>query len=243
MHSSAPGTQSGSFRTTQWTLVFNAADGGSPSNSDALEELCRSYWFPIYVFLRRKGYAEEQSRDLTQSFFARILAKNSLSFACPRKGKFRTFLLSSLNNFLANEWDRLKAQKRGGDREIISLDCEDAENRYAMESSFTGSPELHFDRKWAQEVMRRVMAALRAEFDSSGKSERFEHLKGFLLGDGPFESYAAAAKQLNTTEQAIKGAVLRLRRRVGEALREEIAGTVENEAEAQAEIRYLLSIM
>ncbi len=220
-----------------------AADLQSPENGEALEKLCRSYWFPVYAYVRRKGHGDEEAKDLTQSFFAQLLAKKTLAFADPARGKFRTFLLCSLNNFLANEWDRVTAQKRGGGAPTFSLDAPEAENRYRSECLDAGpAPEL-YDRQWAHQVMQIVLARLRAEFDRGGKEQRFEVLKGFLLGESHLDSYQAAASVLGTTEQAVKGGVLRFRRRFGEILHQEIAETVGSEKETLEEIRYLLAAL
>jgi RNA polymerase sigma-70 factor (ECF subfamily) len=233
----------GVFHTTQWSVVLNAADSQSPENASALERLCSGYWFPVYVFVRRKGFEEETAKDLTQSFFARLVGKRALSTVDPHKGRFRAFLLASLANFLANEWDRAKAQKRGGEFLFCSLDAAEAEERYRIQPADNASPELLFDRKWAEEIMTRVLARLRRECDSDGRGKRFETLKGFLFGDSQLRSYKEAAVELGTTEQAIKGAVLRLRRRLGDLLREEVAETVASGEDLQEEIRHLLSVL
>lgn len=232
------------FRTTHWSVVLRAGEEESPRRRNALEELCRTYWFPLYAFVRRKGHKEEEAKDLTQAFFAHLLEKkHRLEGVGPEKGKFRTFLLCSLTNFLANEWDRARTLKRGGSVNFISLDEQDPEERYRLEPTDQLTPERLFERRWAQATMTQVLARLRSEFDEMGKERRFDTLKGFLLGDSEFTSYAEAAEQLGVTEQAIKGAVHRLRRRFGELLREEIGQTVEKPEAVDEEIRYLLAAL
>jgi len=232
------------FRTTHWSVVLQAGNAASPDSAAALERLCRTYWFPLYAFIRRKGHSEEDAKDLAQAFFAHLLDDHHrLGTVGPEKGKFRSFLLCSLANFLANEWDRRRTLKRGGAIQFMSLDEQDAEERFRIEPVDHLTPERLFERRWAQAVMAQVLARLRTEFDGAGKERRFDALKGFLLGDSTFSSYAEAAGQLGVTEQAIKGAVLRLRRRFGEVLREEIAQTVEQPEAVDEEIRYLLAAL
>jgi DNA-directed RNA polymerase specialized sigma24 family protein len=231
------------FQTTSWSAVLRAGDALAEGSREALEGLCRVYWFPLYAFVRRKGYPEEDAKDLTQAFFSRLLEKHGLSHAASDKGRFRTFLLCSMQNFLNNEWDRARALKRGGAVPAISLEGIDPETRYRLEPVETLTPDRLFDRRWAQETMSQALARLRAEFDGLGKSQRFDALKGFLVGGGDFGSYAAAAEALGVTEQAIKGAVLRLRRRLGELLRQQIAETVTDEAMIEQELRHLLEAL
>jgi len=232
-----------SFRTTHWSVVLKAGHDSSPESSAALEQLCRAYWFPLYAFVRRKGYPEEEAKDLTQAFFARLLEKKGLERVGPEKGKFRTFLLCSLGNFLANEWDRARTLKRGGGLNFISLDEQDPVGHYRPEAEDDLTPERVLERRWAQAIMTQVLARLRAEFESSGREQRFDLLKGFLLGDSEFASYAEGATRLGVSEQAIKGAVLRLRRRFGELLREEISHTVDKPEAVDEEIRYLFAAL
>lgn len=230
------------FRSTLWSVVLRA---GNPSldSPEALEKLCRTYWFPLYAFVRRKGFSEQDAQDLTQAFFGRLLSKQALAQVGPEKGRFRTFLLCSMNNFLANEWDRARTLKRGGNVEFVSRDELDFEERYQLGSPESSTPDQLFDRRWAEETMALALGRLRTEFEGSGKDERFGVLKGFLAGNSEFSSYAEAAAHLGVSEQAIKGAVLRLRRRLGELLREQIEETIDDPKLIDQELRHLLSAL
>jgi len=231
------------FRTTHWSVVRRAADVASPTQEQALESLCATYWFPVYAYVRRKGRGEEDAKDLTQSFFAHLLTKGGLAKAEPSRGRFRTFLLSSVSNFLCNDWDRLSAQKRGGRMEFISIEAADCESRYLLAAGDGFPPEELFDREWAREIMTRAVAQLREECESGGRAARFETLKGHVFGNANPSSYRTAAEQLGATEQGVKLAVLRMRRRLGELMRQEVAETVEDEGEIQAEIQHLMAIL
>lgn len=203
-----------------------------------MEELCGTYWYPLYAYVRRCGYDSHEAEDLTQEFFARLLAKNYLADVDRAKGKFRSFLLASLKHFLANEWDRAQAKKRGGGHTIISLD---AETRYRQEPMDELSADKLLDRQWAIALLDQVLARLGAEYADAGKSEVFEQLKNSLTGNRDSIPYAAIAAKLDTTEGAVKVAVHRLRQRYRKLLREEIAHTVASPAEIDEEIRHLFA--
>jgi len=203
--------------------VVRAADSQSPEASAAMERLCRTYWYPLYAFVRRKGHDHHDASDLTQAFFARFLEKRYLRSVDANRGKFRTFLLTSLTHFLANEWDKAQAQRRGGGRQIFSLDEESADGRYQLEPADDASPGKLFDRRWAQTVMEVVLNRLAGEMDE----KRFEVLKGFLLEEIGSVSYDAASGQLGMTVAAITSAIHRMRGRFRVLLFEEIAQTVE----------------
>lgn len=209
----------------------------------ALETLCRAYWYPLYAYVRRKGHDPHEAQDLTQGFFERFLSRNFLQSVDAGKGKFRSFLLASLNHYLANEWDRKQTQKRGGRNEIISLDAELAENRYDREPAHELSPEKLFERRWAHTVLDLVLQRLRADFDVAGQVKRFDALKGFLLDERGSVPFAEAAKELGMQEAAVKSAVHRMRKRFRELFREEIANTVATPAEIDEEIRHLILAM
>jgi RNA polymerase sigma-70 factor (ECF subfamily) len=232
------------FAATRWTLVLAAARGKTSSQAaDALAELCRIYWYPLYAYVRRRGYGTQDAEDLTQEFFFRLLAHESLDAIAPDKGKFRSFLLVALKHFLANEWDRAQARKRGGGQTIVSLDAPSAESRFRMEPSHDLTPEKLFERQWALTVLNRALSRLQEEFSTRGKAALFEGLKGFLGGGPTTASYADAGRALEMSEGAVKVAVHRLRRRYRELLRDEIAQTVSCPEEIEDEIRYLLSCL
>lgn len=233
------------FAATRWTLVLAAAGGKASSRAaGALAELCGIYWYPLYAYVRRRGHGIQDAEDLTQEFFARLLARDGFEAVAPEKGKFRAFLLAALKHFLANQWDRGQAQKRGGGRPIASLDARGAESRLRMEPSHDLTPEKLFQRQWALTVLDRVLARLQGEFVAGGKTAVFEGLKGFLIGGGGAATgYAEAGRELNMTAGAVKVAIHRLRRRYRELLRDEIAQTVDREEEIEDEVRYLLSCL
>jgi RNA polymerase sigma-70 factor (ECF subfamily) len=229
------------FRTTHWSAVLTARDKRSPQAQEALAELCRTYWYPLYAYIRRRGHTHADAEDLTQGFFERLLAKDYLGDLTPGMGRFRSFLLTALKHFLANEWDRAQTRKRGGGEVIISLDDEAVENRYRCEPTDDVSPEVLFERRWALTVLDRVLARLRAELAASEKAGLFDELKGYLLGDETAGSYAEVAARLGMKEGTIKVAVHRLRRRFGELLRATIAETVADPGEVEDEVRQLIA--
>lgn len=245
--SSLPGSTSAdapaprpAFVTTHWSVVLSARDQGSATSNEALEALCRTYWYPLYAFVRRQGRTPHDAQDLTQEFFARLLEKDYLKAAAPDKGRFRTFLLVALKRFLANEWDRQRAQKRGGSNPVVSIDQELAESRFAAEPAQL-QPDLLFDRQWARTLLDHTMLRLREEYMSSGRAKLFELLRSCLARDESALPYAEIATRLNLTEPAVKMAVQRLRARYREILRAEIAETVASEDEVEEEIRHLFS--
>lgn len=215
----------------------------SKAGEEALEELCRTYWYPIYGYIRSRGHSAEDAQDLAQGFFERFLGKNYLESVNTERGRFRSFLLASVNHFLSNEWDRARAQKRGGGSAMRSLDEEDAEGRYLLEPADAETPESLFERNWAETVLAKVLDRLRDECNSGGRGGRFEALKGFLIEDKGEESFAEAAGRLSVTEAAVKSFVRRLRARYRESFREELAKTVEDPAQIDEELRYLVSVL
>jgi RNA polymerase sigma-70 factor (ECF subfamily) len=229
------------FATTQWSLVLAAGDRGSPEAQEALAILCETYWAPLYAFVRRQGFDEHQSQDLTQEFFAQLLDKEFLRAVVPGKGKFRTFLLIAVKHFLANERDRARAQKRGGGRSLHGLDFDQAERTYSLEPYHTLTPEKHFDRRWAVTLLNQVVVQLRDESIQGGRAQLFEMLKGFLSGEGATVSYAEAAAALNMSEGAVRVAVHRLRARYRDLLRAQIGRTVNHPSEIDSEIRELFA--
>ncbi|UCG59320.1 MAG: sigma-70 family RNA polymerase sigma factor [Phycisphaerales bacterium] len=233
----------GRFATTHWSVVRAAGRPKSAHYREALEKLCQTYWFALYSYMRRHGYKSHEAEDYAQAFFARLLEKEGLRLADPKLGKFRSFLLASLKNFLANERDRLRAQKRGGGRKILSLDVEHAENRYTLEPADRLSPEKLYERSWAMTVLEGAMGRLGTEADSMGKRGVFDHLKTYLTAAKSSVPYKDVAARLDMTEGAVKVAVHRLRRRYRELLRDEIAQTVVTEEQIDEEIRDLFAAL
>ena len=229
------------FPTTRWTLVVAAGDPRRKEARSALVSLCENYWYPLYAYLRRRGYAADPAQDLTQEFFTRVLEGRYLDRANPEKGRFRSFLLTSLKFFVADEDDRHRALKRGGGQ-LLPFEFSPGEERYQREPGHDETPERIFERRWALSVLDRVMEKLRDEFVQHGRLEHFERLKIFLLGqsDAP---YAALACEMNTSEGALKVAIHRLRKRYRELFRQEIADTVADPAEVESELRFLAAAL
>jgi DNA-directed RNA polymerase specialized sigma24 family protein len=231
------------FTTTHWSLIVNAQDTASPLAAAALEKLCRSYWYPLYVYVRRQGEDEESAKDLTQAFFARLLEKHYLAQVERAKGKFRSFLLVALKHFLADEWDKARAQKRGGGQQLVSLDDSTSEERYRLEPVEAMDAEKLFERRWALTLLEQARTRLKDEYLESGKATLYEHLKAFESGDKDAPSYAHVAAEFGLTESAVKSAVFRLRQRYRELVREEVAHTVDSPEEVDGEIRHLISVI
>ena len=223
------------------TLVLAAGRPQAPHADVALEELCRTYWYPLYVYVRRQTTTREDAEDLTQAFFARFLEKNYLVGLSSDKGKFRAFLLAALKHFLANEWDRANRLKRGGGVANLSLDWQDADTRYQINPADNLSPDKLYDRAWAVTLLGRVISHLREESEAEGKTELFEQLKPFLMADKSAIPYGQAAEALKLSEGAVRVAVHRLRRRYRELLRAEIAQTLADPAQADEEMKALMS--
>src|SRR3954462_3662204 len=232
---------SSQFPNTRWTMVFAAGDPDRKEARSALVSLCEGYWYPLYAYLRRRGYAADQAQDLTQDFFVRVLEGRYLDRADPERGRFRSFLLSSLKFFVADEEDRNRAHKRGGGA-LVPLEFSSGEERYQREPAHHETPERIFERRWALSVLDRVVDRLRREFVQHGRPEHFERLKVFLLGhsDAP---YASLAREMNTSEGAFKVAIHRLRKRYRELFRQEIADTVVDPADVESELRHLASVL
>jgi RNA polymerase sigma-70 factor (ECF subfamily) len=230
------------FVTTRWSVVLAAGPSASAESERALSQLCRTYWYPLYAFVRRQGRSPQDAEDLTQGFFARLLEKRALGGVDREKGKFRSFLLASLKNFLANDWDRNHAAKRGGKHSVISLDDDTAEDRYLREPSHDLTPEKLFEQSWALMILETVLQQLRKEYTASGKAHLFDALQEHLIGDEN-ASYASAAAELGMKEGAVRMTVLRMRRHFGYLLRSEIAHTVADPGELEEELRHLVASM
>jgi len=239
-HFAPPGR---SFATTHWSVVLAAGQDASPDAQEALEKLCRAYWYPLYAYVRRQGFSPEDAQDLTQEFFARFLQKKSFRRADRERGKFRTFLLTSLQHFLAHEWERARAQKRGGGLPLLPWDERSAESRYQLDATPDLAPDQVFDQRWALTLFQKALTRLHQEFAAEGKAQQFDQLKGFLSGVPAEGAYASAAADLGLKGGAVAVAVHRLRRRYGELVREEIAQTVASPAEVEEELRHLIALI
>jgi len=226
-------------------LIHAARSGTGPQAEEALSTLCRSYWYPIYAYVRRLGHAPEEAEDLTQGFFTRVLEKHYLRDFQRERGRFRSFLLAALKHFIANERDWARAQKRGGARRPLPLDdvLPTAEGRYSIEPRDDDTPERIFERQWAMAVLSRVQDQLHAEAERTGKRPQFDRLKGLLVGEDSDLSYRMLADELGTTEGALKVTIHRLRQRFKALLRDEIAHTVAHLDEVGDELRYLLAAL
>jgi RNA polymerase sigma-70 factor (ECF subfamily) len=231
------------FATTHWSDVVAAGEGGSEQAKTALESLCVAYWYPIYVYVRRKGYGPDDAQDLTQEFFAQLIAKNQLRLADRGKGKFRTFLLAVLDYFIAREWSRAHRQKRGGQFSFVSLDQLAPEERYRLEPADQSTPETIFARQWALTVLRETMATLQKECEANGKAALLREVKGLLSGERPTAVYTGISERLGMEEGAARVAVHRLRQRYGAVLREEIRKTVNETSEVDKELAYLMGVL
>lgn len=237
--STASGAPGDIFATTHWTAVLAAGKRSTLQSDRALDELCRTYWFPLYAYVRRRGHTKEDAEDLTQAFFARFLKKNYLEGLDAERGRFRAFLLASLKHFLSNEWDKSQAQKRGGKAEHLSLDWQTADTRFQVAAVNEPGPDKAFDREWALALLARVIERLRAECKADGRSKQFEQLKIFLTAGKDVLSPAGAAKALGMDEGAMRTAVHRLRKRYRLLLRDEIAQTLSDPAMVDEEMRAL----
>jgi len=230
------------FPTTRWTLVLAASDRDPAQARAALASLCESYWYPLYAYIRRCGHSSEQSQDLTQDFFVRLLSGRYVDRANPDKGKFRAFLLSSLKYFLNDEWDRSQAKKRGGQSTLLPFEISDGEVLYQREPVNNETPERIYERQWARTVLDRVLKRLRDEFVRHGRLDHFNQLKVYLLSQGDVP-YAELARQLETSEGALKVGIHRFRRRYRDLLRAEIAETVNDLSQVDGELRYLATAL
>lgn len=229
------------FMTTRWSIVLSANDSAAPEAFDALESLCAAYWYPLYAWLRRQGYHVHDAQDLTQAFFCELLAHRRIEKVDRAKGKFRSFLLASLKHFVANEWDKARAVKRGGKFEFVPIDTSLAEERFVREGSLGTNPDQVFDRSWATTLLEGVLGRLRAEYIRDGKGPLFEALQIYISSTPDLAPYAEVQSRLGLGTSAVKMSVLRLRRRFGELLREEIAHTVGSREEVNEEIRALFA--
>jgi RNA polymerase sigma factor (sigma-70 family) len=235
---SKPTPRGDHFVTTRWSVVLSAGRKSSPHSERALAELCQTYWYPLYAFVRRKGHGKEDAEDLTQAFFETVLEKNPLQGLTHERGRFRAFLLAAMKHFLANDWDRKNRKKCGGGALHLSLDWQDADERYHLEPVDPMTPEQVFDREWALAMLRRVVDRLGEECAANGKAEFFDAVKELLVG-GDGDGYGTIAGQLGMAAGAVRVAVHRLRRRNREVLREEIAQTLDDPTRVDDELKAL----
>lgn len=227
------------FATTHWTVVLAAGRRHTPQADHALEELCRTYWFPLYAYVRRRGHEREDAEDLVQAFFAKFLAKNYLEGLSAERGRFRAFLLASLKHFLANEWDKSQRQKRGGGATHLSLDWQTADTKFQSLAANEPGPDQAFDREWALALLGKVIERLQLECAAEGKAQLFEQLKVFLMAGKGETAQSEVAKALGLEEGAVRVAVHRLRKRYRQLLRDEIVSTLSDPAMADEEMRAL----
>ncbi len=224
-------------------MVLTAGSSQNPQAQAALERLCELYWYPLYAYIRRRGHSPEDAQDLTQEFFARLLKRNWLERADQAKGRFRSFLLSAMNHFLSDEWDRARAQKRGGGALPLPLQLDSAETRYGHEPADHATPEQNYERRWALALLAEVLRRLGNEYAQEGRAELFGALHPCLVGPGAAQPYAELAVNLGVTEGTIKAAVHRLRQRYRQLLHDEIAQTVAEPGEVDDELRHLLVVL
>lgn len=233
------------FPTTQWTLIVESESRDSPETREALARLCEAYWQPLYAFVRMKGRSVEDAQDLVQGFFARFLGKDYLTAVDRNRGRFRSYLLGALNHYMADEWDRARAQKRGGGVEPlpIDLDFESVERQYRLQAAGDSDPERLYDRKWSLALLDRVLRRLREEYEQAGQVDRYDTLIPFVTGDHDAATYRGAGLKLEISEGAARVAAHRLKQRYREAVREEVAATVADEREVDAELQHLMRVL
>jgi RNA polymerase sigma-70 factor (ECF subfamily) len=227
------------FVTTRWSVILAAGGVDTTQAREAISCLCKTYWYPLYAYVRRQGHSPENAQDLTQEFFANLLAHNWVARADRHKGRFRSFLLMVLKRFLANEWEKAKTLKRGGQVRLVPLLLDTAETRYSQEPADTSTPEEVFEKQWALTLLQTVLQRLRQEYARKGKGELFSRLEPSLVGSRETQPYGSLAAELGMTEGAVKVAVSRLRERYRKYLREEIAHTVASPVQVDEELRHL----
>ena len=234
--------KAGWFATTHWSVILAAGQGAEPNAAEALEKLCQAYWYPLYAFLSRQGHSVENAQDLVQGFFCYLLQRGILQVAEPSRGRFRSFLLGTLKHFVSDVVKKVEAQKRGGGQALVSLDWAGAEGRFQREPADETSPDRLFERRWAMTLLDRAMDRLRTECAGGDHSKQFLQLQDFITGEKGAVSYAEAAARLGISLSAVKSAILRLRRRYHELVREEVGHTVSSVGEVEGELRYLLEV-
>jgi RNA polymerase sigma-70 factor (ECF subfamily) len=241
--SQSPPSSPREFTTTHWSVILLAGSATSEDADKALEHLCRAYWYPLYAYVRRQGHAASDAQDLTQDFFARFLERRHFRLADPHRGRFRTFLLSSLKNFLINEWEKSRAAKRGGTSVIFSLDEQDAEGRYLAEPVDGLTPERIYEKRWAVALLDQVMTRLRDQYTANGRGQLFDALKPYIWDDVMADGYDSVSARLGMSDGSLRVAMHRLRESFRELLRTEVACTVESPAEVDEELRHLVAAL
>jgi RNA polymerase sigma factor (sigma-70 family) len=231
------------FVTTQWSVVLTAAGSDTAQAQAALEKLCATYWYPLYAYVRRRGHPVHDAQDLTQTFLARLLERKWVGDADRERGRFRTFLLTAMSRFLAGEWDKLRAQKRGGDVAHVPVQLDTAETRYGHEPADDATPEQCFERRWALTLLDTVLQRLRDQHEREGKGELFAGLNSSLVGGSESQPYSELAAQLGLNEGAVKVAVHRLRKRYRQLLRAEVAQTMAATEDVDEELRHLFAVL
>lgn len=231
------------FVTTHWSVVLKAGRSDTTRARDALDKLCKTYWYPLYAYVRRRGHAAHAAEDLTQEFFAQLLVRHSLASAHPERGRFRSFILTAMNHFLVNEWSKARAKKRGGDRQPLSLDLAAAEERFDLEPADSATPDKVFEKQWALALLNAGLSRLEAEYQRAGKSELFAALKQTLTGSRESQPYEESAVRLQMSVGAVKVAVHRLRKRYRELIRAEIADTLAQPQDIDEEMRHLFNAL
>ena len=241
--SSTPARPQAAFNTTHWSVVLAVSQSDTTRARKALAKLCQTYWYPLYAYVRRRGYSTPDAQDLTQAFFARLLEHHSFASASPELGKFRSYILTAMKHFLASEWKHRRAQKRGGGSWMLSLDWAVAEERFDLEPATHASPDKLFEKQWAVTVLQDVLNRLEREYQDEGKTDLFAALKQTLLGSREAQPYAELALKLELSESAVKVSVHRLRKRYRDLIRDEIANTLDDPREVEAEMRYLFQVL
>jgi len=231
------------FATTRWSVVLAAGKIEGPQVKAALDKLCQTYWYPLYAYVRRRGRTPEDAQDLTQEFFARLLKANWVERADRERGKFRSFLLTAMNRFLSDEWDKARAQKRGGGVAAIPLQFDDAETRFGLDPADQTTPEQIYERRWALAALEAVLRRLGREYEAEGRLEVFETLKLCLVGDREAQPYAELAAKLAVSEGTVKSATHRMRQRYRQLLREEISDTVAEPGDVDGELRHFMTVL
>ena len=236
---SSRGAVGAAFRTTHWSVVLSARDANHANSREALAALCEQYWYPVYAFIRRKGKSHHEAQDLAQEFFARFIEKEFLNAVDRDKGRFRTFLLTTVHRFLCTQWERSQAQKRGGGAVLVTWDAQSAEDRYMQEPAHNLTPERLFDRNWASALLTCAMRDLQSEYERAGKAELLEVLQAFIARDAEHGSYSTVAERLGMTEGNARQWAHRIRQRYGQLIRERIAETVDSDEAVEEELRSL----
>lgn len=233
----------GAFVTTHWSVVLSAGQSDTGRAQEALSKLCQTYWYPLYAYVRARGHCREDAQDLTQEFFARFLEKHWVESADRQKGRFRSFLLTAMKRFLADQWDKARAQKRGGGVPLLSLQFDTAETRLGREPADEVTPEQSFERRWVLTLLDEVLKRLRTDYEQEGSAQLFADLNPCLVGDRTSQPYEELSRKLGMSESGVKSAVHRLRRRYRKLLRDEIAQTLADPGEVDQELRHLFAVL